>query len=321
MKNISKISEKFSNYLFLSQVPHFKIDLEISSYNLIKLTSHSLPNQIFQDKVEEMSKEIDRYENKWGPVDRSEFDGDFIVTAEARNRISMQGSRSLRITNGLLTISRSRTILSLSSNRKSNIHSSTPDLSRSVPNTPHQGHKLSLTSSCDSVLEENEEASGEGVVVIKGKNKKYHNSVQHIFSSEGVQLRRKSEDLLVEKKNGSAHSLHLQQQHHIRQSSDQSRMIPRIKKPTNIFEAISNRTSKAPAPQPPTRSSKQPTSPWGNFRGSNSFQADLNISSLSSFVIPRATLNHQKLDLENGSPVFDRNTKLQTNHKNDDSAA
>lgn len=262
-----------------------------------------------------MSKEVDKFEKKWGPVDRSEFDGDFIVTPEARNRASMPGSRSLRITNGLLTISRSRTILSLSSNRKSNIHSSTPDLSRSVPNTPHQGHKLSLTSSCDSVLEENEETTE---VVIKGKSKRNHNSVQHIFSSEGVQLRRKSEDLLVEKKNGSINSLQLQ---HVRQSSDQSRMIPRVKKPTNIFEAISNRTSKAPAPQPPVRSSKQPTSPWGNFRGSNSFQADLNISSLSTYAIPRATLNHQKLDLDNGSPVFDRNSKLQTNHQNDDSAA
>ena len=273
-----------------------------------------------------MSEQIDKHEQKWGPVDRSEFSSEFIVTAEARNRVSMQSSRSLRIHNGLLSISRSRTFLSLSTNRNSNVHSSTPDLSRSVPNTPHQSHKLSLTSSCDSVLEENEDGATEGVVVIKGKNKKYHNSVQHIFSSNGVQFRRKSEDLLVEKNNGSVHTLQMQQ--HIRQSSDQSRFIPRVKKPTNIFEAITNRTTKIPLenfnqsdpPNPLHRSSK-PSSPWGNFRGSNSFQADLNISSLSTFAIPRATLSHQRIDLDNGSPVFDRNSKIQTHHDNDDSAA
>lgn len=36
---------------------------------------------------------------------------------------------------------------------------------------------------------------------------------------------------------------------------------------------------------------------WGNVRGSNSFSADLNISSLSTYSIPRVSLSQHKVQL------------------------
>ncbi|EAA09917.4 AGAP010551-PA, partial [Anopheles gambiae str. PEST] len=119
-----------------------------------------------------LSRMVDEYEDRWGPVDRREFDGDFTVPPELRNRTNSLNTLSLR----LLNITRSRTFLTLptmanggvaggggggyggggSSSNRNSIHSSVPDLSRSMPNTPNSGHKLSLASSYDSVLEEKE---------------------------------------------------------------------------------------------------------------------------------------------------------------------
>ncbi|EAT44208.1 AAEL004412-PA, partial [Aedes aegypti] len=106
---------------------------------------------------QELDEQVNEYEIKWGPVDRREFDGDFVVPPEIRNRTNSLNSRSYRLHGGLLSISRSRTFLALPvANGRNSIHSSVPDLSRSVPNTPNSAHKLSLASSYDSVLEENE---------------------------------------------------------------------------------------------------------------------------------------------------------------------
>jgi len=259
--------------------------------------------------LDEISRQVDDYECKYGLCDRSEFDGEFFVPAEVRNRVN-SSKGSLRIHGGLLTISRSRTFLTLSNNSKTSIHNSTPDLTRSVPNTPGSSHKLSLTSSYDSVLEENED---EGVIIIKkGKEKKkngkmYHNSVQHIF--DNVPMRRKSEDFLDSRSTSSSNSNHMEaverQQQHVRQSSDQAyRLIPRVKKP--MTEILANRsayeikessnftasTSKSSA----SLSSEGAVnfSRWGHVRSSNSFAADLNTSNLSTYTIPRVTLTHQR---------------------------
>lgn len=314
--------------------------------------------------MNEISHQLDDYERKYGLVDRCEFDGDFVVPPELRNRTSNKGS--LRIHGGLLTISRSRTFLSLSNNSKSSIHNSTPDLSRSVPNTPGSNHKLSLTSSYDSVLEENEE---DGVVVIKkqsGKDKKkgkksYYSSVQTIFNGgDNGYARRKSEDLLDARNSSNTSNGNLsmraveQQQQHVRQSSDSAyKLIPRVKNPINLNEGIANRstvnanipeTSKLSAStslssvslnnhtiihqnHPPAIS---PTR-WGHNRhGSSSFQSDLNISSISTYTIPRVTLSHQKVTMNDTNqralprkslPENRVSSTFLTRHDNNDSAA
>ncbi|XP_052873307.1 STE20-like serine/threonine-protein kinase [Anopheles cruzii] len=167
----------------------------------------------------ELNRMVDEYEAAWGgPVDRREFDGDFIVPPELRNRANSLNTRSLR----LLNITRSRTFLTLpnvpNGSSRSTIHGSVPDLSRSVPNTPNSGHKLSLASSYDSVLEENESenhppggagGSGGGPVgggpvgggVMHGAHGSYQYAVKYVHTNDdgvggGVHLRRKSEDIL-----------------------------------------------------------------------------------------------------------------------------
>lgn len=278
--------------------------------------------------LDEITRQLDQYERIYGPTDRTEFDGEFSVPQEVRNRVNASKG-SLRIHGGLLTISRSRTFLSLSSGRAS-IHSSTPDLSRSVPNTPGSNHKLSLTaSSYDSVLEENED---DGVIVIKkgkGKDKKTKSKhVQHIFSSNtnthNVQLRRKSEDLLESSRGSSNVSTLLavqKQQQHVRQSSDQAfRLIPRVKQSINATE-----TSKFSNPTVAIDSETAVRTQWGNVRGSNSFASDLNISSLSTYSIPRVSLSHHnKLNEAANVPIrksLPENQILSTFHTNDDSVA
>lgn len=280
--------------------------------------------------MDEIDRQLDDYERRYGPTDRTEFEGEFFVPQEVRNRVN---AGSLRIHGGLLTISRSRTFLSLSSGRSS-IHSSTPDLSRSVPNTPGSNHKLSLTaSSYDSVLEENEE---DGVIIIKkgkGKDKKVKaKHVQHIFASNSNngQLRRKSEDLLESTRGSSNVSTLIavqKQQQHVRQSSDQAfRLIPRVKQSVNVSETskFSASTSKSTAA---LDSETAVRTQWGNVRGSNSFAADLNISSLSTYTIPRVSLSHHtKLNDAVSAPPrksLPENRILSTfiMHTDDDSAA
>jgi hypothetical protein len=248
--------------------------------------------------LDEIARQLDDYECRYGLVDRTEFEGEFFVSQEIRNRVNASKG-SLRIHGGLLTISRSRTFLSLSNGSRSSIHSSTPDLSRSVPNTPGSNHKLSLTSSYDSVLEENEE---DGMIIItkgKGKGKKEKGKhVQHIFSTNsGSGVRRKSEDMLKDSSRGSPSVSSLiavqKQQQHVRQSSDQAfRLIPRVKQhsfdviETSKFTASTSKSTAA------LNSDSIVRTQWGNVRGSNSFAADLNISSLSTYSIPRVSLSH-----------------------------
>lgn len=267
-----------------------------------------------QRVLDEISRQVDDYERNYGLCDRNEFDGEFVVPAEVRNRVN-SSKGSLRIHGGLLTISRSRTFLSLSNNSKSSIHSSTPDLSHSVPNTPGSNHKLSLTSSYDSVLEENEE---DGVVIIKkGKEKKKKNGkkhhVQHIF--DNALARRKSEDFLdsnvgdVGPSNLSMMSAERQQQQqYMRNNSEQAyRMIPRVKntnddggstltrhtveiRETSNFTASTSKSSASLNAE----ALMNYNSRWGNIRSSNSFAADLNASNSSTYTIPRVTLTHQR---------------------------
>lgn len=295
--------------------------------------------------------QVDEYERRFGPTERSDFDGEFFVPAEVRNRVN-SAKGSLRIHGGLLTISRSRTFLSLSNNSKSSIHQSTPDLSRSVPSTPGSNHKISLTSSYDSVLEENEE---DGIIIIKkGKAKdkkkgKSYTSIQSIFPNNSSS-RRKSEDLLESRSSTSMAAVQ-KQQHHVRQSSDQAfRLIPRVKKPSALFEGFMNRSnaqstvkdhslysgsaSKSTAALDSAIVIRDDETPgrWGNVRGSNSFAADLNISSLSTYSIPRVTLDPHKMQAEdtNGGHNGTARKSLPENrvhstflmrHNTDDSAA
>lgn len=276
--------------------------------------------------MDEISRQIDDYECKYGPCDRSDFDGEFYVPAEVRNRVT-NSKGSLRIHGGLLTISRSRTFLTLSNNNKSSIHSSTPDLTRSVPNTPGSSHKLSLTSSYDSVLEENED---EGVMIIKKgkekkKNGKYYNSVQHMF--DNVPVRRKSDDFLDKRTStSSSNSNNMaaveRQQQHVRQNSDQAyRLIPRVKKSNDNFvdrtyyqqqqqqtyeiretSSFTASTSKSSASL--SSETAMNYSQWGHVRGSNSFAADLNTSNLSTYTIPRVSLTHQRA--QSNEPSFNK---------------
>lgn len=243
--------------------------------------------------MDEISYQVDDYERKYGRTNRRDFDGEFYVPPEVRNRVN-NAKGSLRIHGGLLTMTRSRTFLTLTSNRSS-IHSSTPDLSRSVPSTPGSNHKLSLTSSYDSVLEENE---NEGVIVIKKgkpKDKKSVKAVQHIFEKP----RRKSEDVL-EKRESSGRLDDLptfeavqQQQQHVRQSSDQAyRLIPRVK------PMDASRQSQDNLSIYDENSDDRPLSRWGAFRGSNSFAANLNIGAISTYSIPRVSLSQHKLQLD-----------------------
>lgn len=318
--------------------------------------AHTLDRNV-QRIMDDFDRQIDDYERRHGPTDRSDFDGEFFVPAEVRDRVN-SAKGSLRIHGGLLTISRSRTFLSLSSGSRSSIHSSTPDLSRSVPTTPGSNHKISLTSSYDSVLEENEE---DGVIIIKKgkakdkkKNGKSHRStVQQIFGSNNVQLRRKSEELLDSRKSSSSSSnvsmMAVQkQQQHVRQSSDQGyRLIPRVKKPSGFIDGFKRETvnindttrftastSKSSAELDSETTIEHDLSPtrWGNVRGSNSFAGDMNISTLSTYTIPRVSLSHHKIHLNETSTNGDsaprkslpENRLLSTfhmRHDTDDSAA
>ncbi|KFB38598.1 polo kinase kinase [Anopheles sinensis] len=184
-----------------------------------------------------LNRMVDEYEDRWGPVDRREFEGDFIVPPELRNRANSLNTLSLR----LLNITRSRTFLTLPSvngggvgggagvaggtggvgsgggGNRSSIHSSVPDLTRSMPNTPNSGHKLSLASSYDSVLEENEGENypprGAGAGGGGGSKGSHHlSAIKYIHTNDAsyggaVHVRRKSEDLLSGKgsSSGSRH--------------------------------------------------------------------------------------------------------------------
>lgn len=281
--------------------------------------------------LDEICRQLDEYERKFGPCDRSEFDGEFIVPVDVRNRLNSMNKGSLRIHGGLLTLTRSRTFFTLTSNTRSSIHSSTPDLSRSIPNTPGSNHKLSLTSSYDSVLEENED---EGVMVIKknGKenSKKNTHHVQHIFDNGPI--RRKSEDFLeTRSRNGesSMEAVEIQQKH-VRQSSDQAyRLIPRVKNPivdgasrkqsVEVNESTTFTVTSNDRHTTSTLNSETNTtfSRWGNARVSNSFSADLNASNFSSYSIPRVSLSHQRAQSNEPNTSTTSSRKSTTSHVRD----
>lgn len=277
---------------------------------------------------------VDDYERKHGEVeDRSIFDGEIVVPPHLRNRTHTLGSRPLRLHGGLLgNLSRSRTFLTLSSNSRENLHSSVPDLSRSVPTTPSQKTRLTLANSVESVLEETENP----------KKVQTKTGVKYIFSNNGVELRRKSEqdNLHVLRNRNNVNSIPvngakkssvpytntLSHQRHT--SEPMNRLLPmraQLKKPTTIIEGITNRSSNVPNILPHTNESHvssssmhnisamdNPPSKWGNIRNSNSFSADLSIGSLAKYTIPRVSLSGTQA----GGVVLKNN-----NEHNDDSAA
>lgn len=253
---------------------------------------------------------VNEYEQKWGPVDRREFDGDFVVPPEIRNRTNSLNSRSYRLHGGLLSISRSRTFLALPvANGRNSIHSSVPDLSRSVPNTPNSAHKLSLASSYDSVLEENENENMAPLQTGQGDNQ---SAIKYIFTDDGVHLRRKSEDILSGRRtkipiknnpnrpyqeNGTRHTPSLPPlQSHSRQNSEPTnRVVPiRVKKPGNIFEAMTNRSSSGVTSYSGSTMPRGGSYGWGTSRlGANNFSSDANISKLTTFSSARGGLPMQ----------------------------
>ncbi|XP_062717324.1 serine/threonine-protein kinase 10 isoform X3 [Aedes albopictus] len=260
---------------------------------------------------QELDRQVNEYELKWGPVDRREFDGDFVVPPEIRNRTNSLNSRSYRLHGGLLSISRSRTFLALPvANGRNSIHSSVPDLSRSVPNTPNSAHKLSLASSYDSVLEENE---NENMAPQQGGQGEPPSAIKYIFTDDGAHLRRKSEDILSGRRtkipvknnvnrpyqeNGIRNSSYLfPMQNHSRQNSEPTnRVVPiRVKKPGNLFEAMSNRSSSAVASYSGSTLPRGGNSGWGSSRlGTNNFSSDANINRLSTFSSARGGLPLQQ---------------------------
>uniref|UniRef100_A0A0K8TN18 Putative catalytic domain of ste20-like kinase-like protein serine/threonine kinase n=1 Tax=Tabanus bromius TaxID=304241 RepID=A0A0K8TN18_TABBR len=156
-----------------------------------------------QQLLEELSKMVERHERIYGPVpDRKQFEGEIVVPPHLRHITgNLLSSRPIRLHGGLLgSLTRSRTFLTLpTSYSQNNFHGSAPDLSRSVPNTPNSKHKISITSSVESVLEESPQhgtkksvpSAGGSLRKTKGKSK---TSVKYVFTDEGVEMRRKSHD-------------------------------------------------------------------------------------------------------------------------------
>lgn len=278
---------------------------------------------------------VDDYERKHGEVeDRSIFDGEIVVPPHLRNMTHTLGSRPLRLHGGLLgNLSRSRTFLSLSSNSRENLHSSVPDLSRSVPSTPSQKSRLTLANSVESVLEETENP----------KKVQTKTSVNYIFSNNGVELRRKSEqdNLQILRNRNNVNSAHVNTSkkssvvytttpsHHRHTSEPMNRLFPmraQLKKPATIIEGITNRTSvsnnqnnlpnkiesQLSSSSMHNISTMDNHSKWGNVRNSNSFSADLSVGSLSKYTIPRVSLTNNSTQ----GVVLKNN-----NEHNDDSAA
>lgn len=251
---------------------------------------------------------VDDYERKHGEVeDRSVFDGEIVVPPHLRNMTHTLGSRPLRLHGGLLgNLSRSRTFLSLSSNSRENLHSSVPDLSRSVPSTPSQKSRLTLANSVESVLEETE----------MPKKVQTKTSVNYIFSNNGVELRRKSEqdNLQILRNRNNVNSVNASKKsavvytttpsHHRHTSEPMNRLFPmraQLKKPATIIEGITNRTSisnnqnnlpnkiesQLSSSSMHNISTADNQSKWGNVRNSSSFSADL-----AKYTIPRVSLTN-----------------------------
>lgn len=262
---------------------------------------------------------VDDYEKKYGPCDRSEFEGEFVVPPELRNRTNSLNIRALKLHGGFLGLSKSRTFLTLPVRHKHNIHASVPDLSRSVPTTPGSNHKISLAASCDSVLEEPELENEHSSHTKKSSSNKV---IKYFFSDNGVQFRRKSEDLLDDRKKygkptakinypnqvgGSAGRAFMSMQpNQFRQNSEpETRYIPvraKLSKPplTSLFDSMKYRHSSKLSDGPtPARSlysiaSSPNESPVKgvNVRNSASFSGDLELDAFATYTIPRVSLNN-----------------------------
>ncbi|XP_055703156.1 serine/threonine-protein kinase 10 isoform X1 [Phlebotomus papatasi] len=219
-----------------------------------------------------LSAMIDEYEKKHNVVtDRTEFEGDIVVPPHLRHN-TMLNSRPMRLHGGILgSLTRSRTLLSLSHSSRDSMHGSVPDLSRSVPNTPHISQKLTLANSVDSVLEESstDGMNGSQTLPVKkkpppmGKVVGAASSSKYVFTNDGVQLRRTSSEEQPKRIPGAKN---LSQQigrsiaslppihhhHHVHQTrnngdqlssrySSHDRRMP-VKKPSNLMEAMTNRS-------------------------------------------------------------------------------
>ncbi|XP_055692600.1 STE20-like serine/threonine-protein kinase isoform X1 [Lutzomyia longipalpis] len=334
-----------------------------------------------------LSAMIDEYEKKHNVVtDRAEFDGDIVVPAHLRNN-TLLNSRPMRLHGGILgSLTRSRTLLSLSHSSRDSMHGSVPDLSRSVPNTPHISHqKLSLANSVDSVLEE---SSTDGVVaatsgsqtlpvkkkppppVARGQSVA---TSKYVFTNEGVQLRRASSEEQPKRIPGAKnlsqqigrsiaslppihhhhHHHHPQQQQQGRSNGSSSigggdvhlmarysshheaRRMP-VKKPSNLMEAMTNRSkmhqsSSSTSIERITLVTKDRIgvemvsdggdggfSKWGNVRGTNSFSGHDSpvVASTPRYSIPRVSLtsnqqpgadDEQNAQIDNVGVVVDGN--------------
>lgn len=278
---------------------------------------------------------VDDYEKKYGPCDRSEFEGEFVVPPELRNRTNSLNMRALKLHGGFLGLSKSRTFLTLPVRHKHNIHASVPDLSRSVPTTPGSNHKISLAASCDSVLEE-PELENENASHHTKKSSNKNKVIKYFFSDNGVQFRRKSEDLLDDRKKygkppkfnypnqvgGSAGRAFMSMQpNQFRQNSEpEPRYIPvraKLGKPplTSLFDSMKYRHSSKLGEGPtPARSlysiaSSPNESPVksSNVRNSASFTGELELDAFATYTIPRVSLNNNsqnssvKLELSKSS--------------------
>uniref|UniRef100_A0A1L8DKB6 Putative serine/threonine protein kinase n=1 Tax=Nyssomyia neivai TaxID=330878 RepID=A0A1L8DKB6_9DIPT len=211
-----------------------------------------------------LSAMIDEYEKKHNvATDRSEFDGDIVVPPHLRNN-TMLNSRPMRLHGGILgSLTRSRTLLSLSHSSRDSMHGSVPDLSRSVPNTPHISQKLSLGNSVDSVLEESSTDGGginSGSQTLPKKPPPRVSTSKYVFTNEGVQLRRASSEEQPKRIPGAKnlsqqidrsiaslppiHHHHHHVRHHnngVDRHSINERRMP-VKKPSNLMEAMTNRS-------------------------------------------------------------------------------
>lgn len=271
---------------------------------------------------------VDEYELKYGPVDdRSIFDGEIIVPPHLKNQTI---NRSTRIHGGLLgSLNRSRTFLNLPTNlnsRESLIHGSVPDLSRSVPNTPNTNHKTQPDFSIqESVIVDGEESPK----VVSNLKLSFNGRVKQMAAGNSKNLRRGSDDLPPtgqRRNNVIGTSGKMQSVHHRNNSEPNNKFVPirtQIKKPTTIFEGISNRNSQNYDKTKRLSASlhnihklnqtekqqqqEKITSPskWGDIRGSNAYSEGFSVGSLSTYTIPRASLNNQRINLHGASGSVD----------------
>lgn len=169
-----------------------------------------------QKLVDFLSGMVDEYEGQYGvTLDRKEFEGEIVVPPQLRKN-SFLNSRHGGIF-GSLTRSKTLLTMSASSGNLTMVHGSVPDLTRSISSTPHP--KVPLAGSVGSILleessdhqhranqmldeDEEDEMLRNSQKITKSRSKKLQSakSTNYIFTDEGVQLRRNSEDYLVQER-------------------------------------------------------------------------------------------------------------------------